>query len=230
VQGVTGRTATEAGQVLTPVFLGWVGTSVVAARLLLRIGYRTTTVIGVVLVAAAFVCFARMDGSTGRLALLTAAFVLGAGMGFSMLSLLLATQHAVPRAELGLATSMNQFSRSIGAAIGVALMGAVLSFGLGPGAAVHLQAAAATGAFTFSPALGEHLASALHLVFGLGALIAALAFLPALALRPLDFDTSLPHDAGEQLLAAEMTSIDEDCEPAPARQPGESRQARSVSE
>ena len=43
-----------------------------------------------------------------------------AGMGLSMLSLLLAVQHGVERSQLGLATSLNQFSRSIGAAIGVA--------------------------------------------------------------------------------------------------------------
>ena len=47
-----------------------------------------------------------------------------------MLTLLIAVQQAVARAQLGIATSLNQFSRSIGGAVGVAVMGAVLSAGL----------------------------------------------------------------------------------------------------
>ena len=43
---------------------------------------------------------------------------MGMGMGMTMLSLLLALQHAVPRSRLGVATSFGQFSRSIGGAVG----------------------------------------------------------------------------------------------------------------
>ena len=49
VQGVKGGTATEAGQVLTPLFLGWVATSVAGARLTVRLGYRPVAVSGGVL-------------------------------------------------------------------------------------------------------------------------------------------------------------------------------------
>ena len=55
-----------------------------------------------------------------------------------MLTLLIAVQQAVPRQVLGTATSLNQFSRSIGGAVGVAVMGAFLSAGLGS----HLHQAA----------------------------------------------------------------------------------------
>ena len=41
VQSVLGGTATQAGQVLTPLFLGWVVMSIVGARLTVLIGYRT---------------------------------------------------------------------------------------------------------------------------------------------------------------------------------------------
>ena len=56
---------------------------------------------------------------------------MGTGLGFAMLSLLLAVQHSVSRAELGVATSLNLFARSIGGAVGVAIMGAILAAGLG---------------------------------------------------------------------------------------------------
>ena len=121
VQGVLGGTATEAGQVLTPLFLGWVTMSVVGARLTVRIGYRPVTIAGSALLTAGFVWLARIDSTTTLTTLLLAVFVLGCGMGLAMLSTLLAMQHGVHRSMLGLATSLNQFARSVGAAIGVAV-------------------------------------------------------------------------------------------------------------
>ena len=41
VQTVQGGTATQAGQVLTPLFLGWVVMSIVGARATVMLGYRT---------------------------------------------------------------------------------------------------------------------------------------------------------------------------------------------
>src|SRR3712207_8406543 len=57
--------------------------------------------------------------------------LIGAGLGLTMLTLLIAVQQAVPRTQLGTATSFNQFARSIGGAVGVAVMGAGLSAGGG---------------------------------------------------------------------------------------------------
>jgi hypothetical protein len=56
--------------------------------------------------------------------------MIGSGLGLTMLTLLIAVQQAVERTQLGVATSLNQFTRAIGGAIGVALMGAVLTAGL----------------------------------------------------------------------------------------------------
>jgi sugar phosphate permease len=56
--------------------------------------------------------------------------VMGVGMGMAMLSQLLAGQSAVSREQLGIATSLGQFSRSIGGAVGVALMGTVMTASL----------------------------------------------------------------------------------------------------
>ena len=45
-QGALGSTATEAGSLLTPLMLSWVGLSVIGGRLLLKVGYRPTTSVG----------------------------------------------------------------------------------------------------------------------------------------------------------------------------------------
>src|SRR6266478_5956297 len=59
LQSVTGASATRAGLVLTPFVLGWVVMSVVSARLVLRVGYRTVVVIGMASLTVAFLLFRR---------------------------------------------------------------------------------------------------------------------------------------------------------------------------
>ncbi len=217
VQGVMGGSATAAGAVLTPLFLGWVITSVISARLILHVGYRSVTIAGVATMALAFAGFASLDARSPHSYLLIVAFALGGGMGFSMLALLLAMQHAVDRSMLGLATSMNQFSRSVGAALGVSMMGAIVSARLGSESAA-LQLGAGTS-LRLDPIVAEHLASALRIVFWYGTGIAVVALIPAFFLPPVDFHGGVPLGAGEQLLAAEMTNLEPADEPVCIERP-----------
>jgi EmrB/QacA subfamily drug resistance transporter len=211
VQGVMGGSATAAGAVLTPLFLGWVVTSVISARLILHVGYRTMTRGGILLMAASFAGFALLDRGSPQARLLVIAFALGGSMGFAMLALLLSMQHAVGRSMLGLATSMNQFSRSVGAALGVSMMGAILSARLGAdGAALQLGAGTT---LRLDPATAASLAAALRVVFWTGAAIALAALVPASFLPPVDFHDGVPAGAGEQMLAAEMTTLEPADEP-----------------
>jgi EmrB/QacA subfamily drug resistance transporter len=207
VQGVFGGTASQAGRALTPLFLGWVVMSIASARLTLLIGYRPTAWIGTLLMAFSFVGLAFVHAGVPRWYLHTASLGLGCGMGFAMLSLLLAIQHAVPRSELGIATSLNQFARSIGAAIGVAAMGAVLSWMLGPG--IDLQAGSAHGALTLDAGGIQRLDAALRAVFAACAGVSGLAIIPLVGLPPVDFGGGMRTSVGEELLAAETTTIGE---------------------
>ena len=164
VQSVMGGTATQAGQVLTPLFLGWVVMSIVGARLTVRMGYRVAAIGGSVLMTAGFIGLSMLDAHSTRTMLLASCTVLGAGMGSQMLSLLLAVQHGVDRSRLGLATSLNQFSRSIGAAVGVAAMGAIMTRAL-TGIALPGGAAAATSAMALTEPMRDQFAMGLHRVF-----------------------------------------------------------------
>jgi hypothetical protein len=56
--------------------------------------------------------------------------LLGVGIGFTMQTLVLATQNEVPFRDLGVATSSVSFFRSMGGSIGVALFGALFNSGL----------------------------------------------------------------------------------------------------
>jgi len=56
LQSVTGASATGAGLVLTPFVLGWVLTSVLSARLVLRVGFRKVVFTGMAASPARFSC------------------------------------------------------------------------------------------------------------------------------------------------------------------------------
>ena len=154
-QGALGSTATEAGSLLTPLMLSWVGMSVVGGRLLLRVGYRPTTIVGFALLTAGFAALSVFGRATPRAWLYLDLILIGAGLGLTMLTLMIAVQQAVARQQLGVATSLNQFSRSIGGAVGVAVMGAVLTAGL----ASHLDAIARTSGGALPPERAAELAA-----------------------------------------------------------------------
>ncbi len=213
VQAVMGGSATEAGTTLTPLFLGWVLSSIAGARLSVRTGYRRVTIVGIALIVIGFVMLVLMDIDAGRTMLLSSALVLGSGMGLSMLALLLAIQHGVERARLGLATSLNQFSRSIGAAVGVAIMGALLARSMAgmdlPGGAHGLAA----GGLRLEGAARIQLAEALQGVFTLGAAMTVLALIACIFLPAVDFSSVVSSGAGEILIEAEMANLAPEAEP-----------------
>jgi EmrB/QacA subfamily drug resistance transporter len=156
LQTVTGASATRAGVVLTPFVLGWVVMSVVSARLVLRVGYRTVVLIGMASLTVAFLLFLRWSVTLSSGSAMVDVLLAGIGMGMVVVPMLIAVQSVVARSDLGAATSLTQFFMSIGGALGLSLMGAVMS--------QRLHA-------------GLPMADALHGVFvvGSGVCIAALA-------------------------------------------------------
>jgi len=130
VQGTLGGTATEAGALLTPFLLGWVTMSVVGGRMIFRIGYRATILTGLFVLVASFGVLATFGAGTSRAWLIGDILAMGIGMGLVMFALLITVQNSVSRGQLGIATSLNQFSRSIGQTVGVAIMGTVMTLSL----------------------------------------------------------------------------------------------------
>jgi MFS family permease len=130
VQGVMFGSATRAGSALTPLMLTWVALSVVSGWLILRAGYRPLTILGSLFFLAGFLGLARLNAHSTYVAVWLAMMVMGAGLGFQMVTMLLAVQNSVPRRFIATATSASIFFRTIGGTIGVALMGAVLTHGI----------------------------------------------------------------------------------------------------
>jgi EmrB/QacA subfamily drug resistance transporter len=133
LQGVRGMSAMRIGLVLMPFVLAWVCMSIVSARLVLRVGYRSVVLAGMVSLTVSFVLLSRWGSPLTTLEAIRDAMFGGIGMGLSMVPMLIAVQSAVPRGDLGVATSLTQFFRSVGGAVGVAVMGAVKSHRLDAG-------------------------------------------------------------------------------------------------
>jgi EmrB/QacA subfamily drug resistance transporter len=127
LQSVTGATATGAGLALTPFVLGWVVTSVLSARLVLRVGYRSVVLAGMGGLTGAFLLFTRWSAALTPGAAMVDVLLAGVGMGLVVVPMLIAVQSGVARNDLGAATSMSQFFMSIGGALGLSIMGTVMA-------------------------------------------------------------------------------------------------------
>jgi EmrB/QacA subfamily drug resistance transporter len=137
VQAVLGTSATQAGITLTPMSVMWTVASIFGGRLLLKMGYRTLALIGMAVMVSGTFFMSRIGVNSSQIAVMAYTGAMGVGMGLSVPAFLIAVQSTVEKYDLGVATSTLQFSRNIGAAIGVSILGTSLTAKL----ASHLIAA-----------------------------------------------------------------------------------------
>jgi EmrB/QacA subfamily drug resistance transporter len=197
VQGVLGTSATAAGSTLTPLLLGWVGASIIGSRLLLRFSSRSLAITGMVGYLLGAILMAQINIDTPLPLLMAGLGLMGAGMGLSIPSFLIAVQSSVQKQVLGAATATVQFARNIGGTLGVSIMGAMLSAGfakalvangLDPATAslnglLGGEGAAASQTPALSDGLRIALASAIHDTFSI-ALVVAVIVLGVTLLTP----------------------------------------------
>lgn len=128
MQGVLGFSATNAGLVLTPMTLALVAGSIISGQIVSRTQkYRVLVTVGLVVASGGLYLLSMMDVDSSQARGMVAMAVMGFGLGLSFPALVLATQNAVPFSMMGVTTSLNQFARSVGGTIGVAIMGSMLT-------------------------------------------------------------------------------------------------------
>jgi len=127
IQSVLGTSATVAGSALTPLMLGWVFASITGTRLLLHFSYRAVALAGMtsLTLGAFLMSLASVDSTLAGI--MFSLVLMGIGMGLSVPPFLIAVQSSVDRSVLGTATATLQFGRVIGGALGVSVMGLILS-------------------------------------------------------------------------------------------------------
>jgi EmrB/QacA subfamily drug resistance transporter len=184
VQAVLGTSATQAGITITPMLLGWVTASIIGTRLMLTIGYRKLGLIGTATFSVGAFLMSTAGTNTSQISLMIFVALMGIGMGLSIPSFLIAVQTSVKRRQLGTATSTLQFSRSIGGTLGVSVMGAALSArlaanlsasGLSPELVRQLLDPLPGSQVVIAEGARFAMADAIHLVFVIAFVAAALA-------------------------------------------------------
>ncbi|MFB6189858.1 MAG: MDR family MFS transporter [Halapricum sp.] len=242
LQTVRGASATNSGLLLLPLVGGLMVTSALTGQLMTRLGrYKEFTVFGALVATVGFWLLHTMGPSSMDLLTLsvplsavnwswtleaTTAYMVitGMGLGFVMPTLTIAVQNIVDRSDLGAATTSVTFSRSLGSAVGTAVLGALLTSqmssrlaDLGAGGASQMSGSGSIDPQDIAalPPKIQHvvvtaLANSIDTVFLVGAAILAVAFGVAVLL-PSD---SLDEDVNVQMGEAEMASeVDETASP-----------------
>ncbi|RSD28191.1 MDR family MFS transporter [Mesobacillus subterraneus] len=127
VQGVMERSPIVAGFTLTAMSIGWPIAAAVAGRLLLRIGYRTTSLFGGASLIFGSILFVTLTPEAGPLWAAAGSFFVGVGMGLTSTAFIVSIQSTVAWQQRGIATAANMFMRNLGNTVGAALLGGVLN-------------------------------------------------------------------------------------------------------
>jgi MFS family permease len=120
-----GMSATSAGLFLLPAAVAMVVAGLLAGALESTLGPKRSLILAAAISAIAFAVPAIGHGSTTSLILL--ALLCGAGVGFAFAAMSHAIIAAVPANQTGVATSMNAISRTMGGALGTAILAQVLT-------------------------------------------------------------------------------------------------------
>jgi MFS family permease len=224
MQVVKGYTATDAGLKLIPLMLGIVTTSIMSGKLITKHGhYKRFPIMGTAIMTVGILMMYRLEIDTPYWEISIYAIMVGAGLGLSMQTIVIALQNSVDFKDMGVATSSNTFFRSLGSVFGTALFGAILTNRLGHYLAINLGNSGVavdpaqlealqsnTGLIATLPAPAqtavlESFVSSFHTVFLVAAPVVAVGFFVALFLRetPLrtneDYAAARKESAGEAL-------------------------------
>ncbi len=128
LQVVKGVSPTMSGLDLLPLMVGLLLASIISGLVIARRGrYKIFPILGSGITTIAMGLLGLFRPDTGYLEISAFLFVLGVGIGLVIQVLVLAVQNGVAYKDLGTATSLSNFFRSMGGAFGTAILGAVLT-------------------------------------------------------------------------------------------------------
>jgi MFS family permease len=128
-QGVLGLSATASGSFLTPMMLGVVTGSITSGQLLSRVGghYKIQGIVGIAVMAAGLALLSTLTTQTSYTIAVTYIVLTGLGLGVTFPLYTVIVQNAVPHKVMGVVISSVPFSRFMGGAFGLAILGSLLS-------------------------------------------------------------------------------------------------------
>ena len=203
LQIVKGATPTESGLLMLPMMVGIIGSSIVAGRVISAIGrYKWFPVAGTVTMAAGLALFVTVEVDTPLWRAFLFMLIMGVGLGLAMQPLVLAVQSKLELRDMGAGTSTATFSRSLGGALGVAVLGALMNNRL----AAELPAAPGGGAMSVNEPskilalpepvrqlIQEGFVNALHPLFLTAALVTLIAVVLSLLMPDIELASAPGH-------------------------------------
>ncbi len=207
-QNARGMSPTEAGLMSVAMVGGLLVSSIVTGRIITATGlWKRYLVGGMVLVVVGLTLLGTIDATTPLVEVGAFMAVLGLGLGATMQNLVLAVQNNTAQADMGAASSVVSFFRSMGGSIGVSALGAVLSHqvtqkvteGL---AALGIEGGHSNGAIPDLAALPAPIRSLYEGAFGeatghlflIAAPFALVALVCVLLIREVPLRTTLDHE------------------------------------
>jgi EmrB/QacA subfamily drug resistance transporter len=127
LQAVLGFSALTAALSLLPMAAVMMPLSTVSPHIARRVGMRAMFVGGALIVATGLVMLGLMASTSGYLSILPGLLVLGTGVGLLMTPGTTAITGSLKPEEQGVASALNDTVREVGGAVGLALIGSVLS-------------------------------------------------------------------------------------------------------
>lgn len=127
LQNVQGLSATTSGYLLMPMMIGAMVAGTLAGFILPKISYRLLLMGSLSIMVIGFILFSTITSHSSLWNISIYAGILGIGMGILMPALNTLTQELVPKSQIGTATSSVNLFRSLGATIGISILGAVLN-------------------------------------------------------------------------------------------------------
>ncbi len=128
LQGVLSESATNSGEVITPMTVSLVVGAAIAGITVARLGrYQAIVIIGAIILFIGVFLMTLMTPSTSILEATRNMIIAGIGLGIFFSILTLAVQNALPRTRLGVGTGAITYVRSVGQTLGVAITGSVVN-------------------------------------------------------------------------------------------------------
>ncbi len=172
LQTVLGYSALEAGARMMPMALTMLVVAPMSPRIVERVGTKVVVGTGLLLAAAGIGTLSQIPVSDGYPVLVGGMMVMAMGMGLVMAPATESIMGSLPPAKAGVGSAMNDTTRQMGGALGVAVLGSVLASsyrpavsasleGLGlPGEAVSVAQDSVGGAFQVAARLPADLGAA----------------------------------------------------------------------
>ncbi|AKP65454.1 MDR family MFS transporter [Levilactobacillus koreensis] len=188
-QGLLGLRASQAGFAITPSSLMWIVGSFIAGRLMVRRSPYQIINIALTLIIIGAATMALIPATTPFWCFFVIAAICGTGFGITITTTTVTVQSHVATDEIGVATSFNTLSRTLGQTIMVSILGIIMNVQMARGVASHSGATmgmmnklinpqtAKSLPANLLPELHGILYQGLHLIFIAGALLIAISFL-----------------------------------------------------